>query len=364
MKTSNTVHIVCIASSLLIAVSASSCAGSAQERSHPEEPLSQLAHGRHPSTANAPRATETSEEATGGDASAGDEQGRVPIDERDDALDERIVVDTGDVSIGFDPNSGDDPQDATRIYAPAHQPGEHFATTTRPPLDVQLRVIANDENDVIDIDSWLEENPVGTFAGSVPTMPSSFDGSQFMFLTFGGRGLFAYGDGQSVDLLLYRNERTDSLFAMHLAELDAMYTTIRHAEQHEGVVYLNYANPMSAEANEGDNGYVVAIDATEGSLLWRSEPLRANSYNFIVLGDVLLSGYGFTDEPDYIYAIDRRTGRVIEELRVPTMAEYFSLRETRELDGGQIVYEVAVRTYNRDLVIELRVANGGEASPR
>lgn len=248
------------------------------------------------------------------------------------------------------------------LRAPGHEPGERFADSQRDVELERIRVTANEQNDVIDIDEWFAENPLAREATLPQGFPSTSGGSPFMFVTTLGETLVAYGDRQSITRVLY-HDTAGELQALDLAELDAMYTTIRHAELHGGIVYLNYANPMSAEANNGDNGYVVAVDASDGSLLWRSETLRANSYNFIVLGDVLLAGYGFTDEPDYIYAINRHTGRVIEELRVPTMAEYFSLLETRELDGGVVVYEVAVRTYDRNLVIELRVPGGVFASP-
>ena len=35
-----------------------------------------------------------------------------------------------------------------------------------------------------------------------------------------------------------------------------------------------------------------------------------NSMNFVVKGDVILCGYGFTSEEDYLYQINRNTGEI------------------------------------------------------
>jgi outer membrane protein assembly factor BamB len=49
--------------------------------------------------------------------------------------------------------------------------------------------------------------------------------------------------------------------------------------------------------------------------------LVANADNFVLLSTVIVSGYGFTAEPDYLYAIDRATGRVVGRLPLPTGPE-------------------------------------------
>jgi hypothetical protein len=77
---------------------------------------------------------------------------------------------------------------------------------------------------------------------------------------------------------------------------------------------------------------------------WRSPSLVANAGTFVLAGDTLVTGYGFTREPDYLYLLDRRTGRVLERLGVPTAPERITRRGNR----------LHVRTYDHDLVVELR----------
>jgi hypothetical protein len=70
----------------------------------------------------------------------------------------------------------------------------------------------------------------------------------------------------------------------------------------------------------------------------------ANADRFVVVGDVLVTGYGFTAEPDYLYALDRRTGRPLARLRVPSAPERITAR-------GATLH---VRTYDSRLVVRLR----------
>ncbi len=68
-----------------------------------------------------------------------------------------------------------------------------------------------------------------------------------------------------------------------------------------------------------------------------------NSRNFAVSGDALIAGYGFTAEPDWLYVLDRKTGAVVQKLRLASGPEYVIARGDR----------VFVRCYNTDYVFKL-----------
>ena len=107
-------------------------------------------------------------------------------------------------------------------------------------------------------------------------------------------------------------------------------------EADTGVLYVETAHSTYARSSYGLNGYLNAIDLKTKRLLWRSAARVANANEFVMLNTVLISGYGFTDEPDYLYAIDRRNGHVLARLLLPTMAE------TIKLHGRTLT----VRTYD------------------
>ena len=77
-----------------------------------------------------------------------------------------------------------------------------------------------------------------------------------------------------------------------------------------GILYVETAHPTYAKSSYGRNAYVSAIDVKKRKLLWRSPALVANAAHFVLLNDTIVSGYGFTAEPDYLYALDRATGKV------------------------------------------------------
>jgi hypothetical protein len=68
-----------------------------------------------------------------------------------------------------------------------------------------------------------------------------------------------------------------------------------------------------------------------------------NSYNFLVRGDYIITGYGFTAEPDYLYVLDRRTGKTLSRIRLRTGPSYV-------IEKAGKLY---VRTYDTNYVFEL-----------
>lgn len=94
------------------------------------------------------------------------------------------------------------------------------------------------------------------------------------------------------------------------------------AEERGGVLYVSTAYNGYARESAGRNAYVSAVRISDGRLLWRSRALVANAQNFLVLGDVLVCGYGFSDEKDFLYLLDRRTGRIMQQLPVRSAPEW------------------------------------------
>jgi hypothetical protein len=118
---------------------------------------------------------------------------------------------------------------------------------------------------------------------------------------------------------------------------------VEWAEEVGDVVYVANFHSTYAKSSGGLNGYMNAIEPRTGRLLWRSRPLVCNSNNFIIRGNAIICGYGFTDEPDYLYVLERRTGEVLQQVRVRTAPEYLISKGDR----------LFVRTYNTDYVFRI-----------
>ncbi len=129
-----------------------------------------------------------------------------------------------------------------------------------------------------------------------------------------------------------------------VGERELVYERVVWARQADGVLYVEHSHPTYASSSYGRNAYVTAIDLRTKKVRWRSPALVANADTFVLAGDYLVTGYGFTAEPDYLYLLHRRTGRVLERLALPSAPERIALRGHR----------LHVRTYDHDLVVRIR----------
>lgn len=119
---------------------------------------------------------------------------------------------------------------------------------------------------------------------------------------------------------------------------------VRWAEAHLGVLYVCTSNLHYASESGGLNAFITAIELRSGTLLWQSDPLVCNSHEFVIHDGWIISGYGYTAEPDFLFVIDMKTGATVQRVPVASGPD-----ELVEKDG-----ELFVRTYDRDYVFELR----------
>jgi hypothetical protein len=129
-------------------------------------------------------------------------------------------------------------------------------------------------------------------------------------------------------------------------EREFVYEAVVWARESDEVLYVENAHWTYASSSYGRNAYITAIDLGTQKRLWRTRALVANARTFVIAGDYLVTGYGFTAERDFLYLIDRRSGKVASRLALPSAPERIVRR------GGRI----HVRTYDHDVVAEVRTA--------
>ncbi len=154
-----------------------------------------------------------------------------------------------------------------------------------------------------------------------------------IFLVYGGRYLVNVSTGP------YAYDFVNYLRPPNGAWLE----DIRWVRERDDVLYIEHAHLTYANATRGRNAYISAIHRKTNKLLWRSPALVANARTFVVSRDLIVSGYGFTAESDFLYLLDRRTGRVLDRLPVPSAPEVIKLRGDR----------LEVRTYDRQVVARI-----------
>ena len=121
---------------------------------------------------------------------------------------------------------------------------------------------------------------------------------------------------------------------------DKWYVNGNNACLENGIFYG--ASVMNGYA-QPDSCFMFAYDLENEKLLWRSADQTYNSMNFLVKGDVIFCGYGFTAEDDYLYQLDKNTGEVIDRLPLKKMPDLMAEKDDR----------LYVHTYSYDYVIEI-----------
>ena len=119
---------------------------------------------------------------------------------------------------------------------------------------------------------------------------------------------------------------------------DKWYVNGNNACLENGIFYG--ASVMNGYA-QPDTCFMFAYDLENEKLLWRSADQTYNSMNFLVKGDVIFCGYGFTAEDDYLYQLDKNTGEVIGSLPLKKMPDLMAEKDDR----------LYVHTYSYDYVI-------------
>lgn len=77
----------------------------------------------------------------------------------------------------------------------------------------------------------------------------------------------------------------------------------------DGDLYFNEACQSYSREAGGRCSALVRVNPAAETLVWRTRHLVSNDI-FIVHGDHVVTGYGFTAEPDSLFLVDRSTGRI------------------------------------------------------
>lgn len=270
------------------------------------------------------------------------------------------------VAVGvWDPGFGDV---ATPRALPTPPFGYYSANGKSAKTRVRLVKFSEKRNQITDDADWLSRNglkpptiPIdqnGKSEGLPSGAPAEVHGNRVISAIQGGKRLF----------LLYGPDFAGAryLVALNSADSQPVYTLdfgkyikppknakdeakfvdekLQWAQEADGVLYAANFHRTYARSSGHLNGYITALDPNTGRIKWRSRSLVCNSTNFLVKGDALITGYGFTAEPDFLYVLDRRTGAIAQKVKLKSGPSWI-------LEKGGRIY---VRTYNTDYVFKLR----------
>lgn len=268
---------------------------------------------------------------------------------------------------------------AEPVPAPMSRPEPELRPLAIPPLASTLRTEAPvahqgprpklelrsaKRNAITDVDAWFRTHTLALPTWRLPHLPT-WSGSvvgtgdplpAHVPIGLAGHSLSEAIRGADHDIAIYsatggrRNEAVvvldpfgDSLGAFEISAWPHDQE-IQWAQQQEGVLYLCTYHMGYASTTGGRNAFLTAIELGRGELLWQSEPLVCNSHDFLLRDGWIISGYGFTAEPDFLFVLDMKTGEVVQRKKLASGPEVI-------LEQGGTLY---VRTYDRDYEFTLR----------
>lgn len=263
----------------------------------------------------------------------------------------------------------------TRVVAePPWQAQVAEKLTVTGPVPV-LRQGSSTKNGVTDVDAWFSRNGLGqrmaTWQGGawtrvadappVPTLPGTLGPVSLRSVLRDDDGwlaLYQNASGQALHLGRFATDgtleriydltafgRAPSVKAGDEAYVAQEITWARTVDAGgRPILVVSTGHRTYAASSGGQNAYVTALDADTGALLWRSQPLVANAANFEVLGSSIVSGYGFTAEPDALYVLDLATGAVRTRLPLKSGPEWI-------LRKDDTLY---VRCYDTDVTFAIK----------
>jgi hypothetical protein len=130
--------------------------------------------------------------------------------------------------------------------------------------------------------------------------------------------------------------------------LDAFFSRKDHLEVQDmryadGVLYFNEACQSYSKEAQGQCSSLVAVEPLTKTLLWRTKPLVSNA-TFLVANRYLITGYGFTAEPDALFIVRRSDGKIMGRTSIPIAHHTLSLGVTGILrvdawSGPQLVFQ-------------------------
>lgn len=252
----------------------------------------------------------------------------------------------------------------TAAVALAAQPAE--TRLPRPPFpgpagdpgkgELELAIVSSQPNEITDVEAWIARNRLDLRDAPLAKLPQSYAGLRLVKAIRQARTVLAvYGpDFASGRVLVALDASGRVRYALDFAtyayapvtapgDREFVYQQVVWAAEAGGTLYVETAHSTYARSSGSLNGYLTALDLATRKVKWRSPALVANAGTFELYGGVIVTGYGFTAEPDYLWLLDRRTGKPVARAVTPSAPELIVRK-------GSLLY---VRTYDHDLVVKL-----------
>lgn len=220
-------------------------------------------------------------------------------------------------------------------YRTIQNPSEEYYIAEAVSSDTKpyaLTLVEKKQNQITDDEQWFEKNGLKKQFGD--------EAYSHEFWPYGDTCLVLIGP-EKISELDFSEFQYSSEYKQE--DYDFIAQSITHTYVENNILYVETGHWTYAESAP-KNAYITAIDLEDYHVIWKSQPLVCNSRDFTIVGDVIFCGYGFTEEDDYLYQLDKKTGVVLA-------------KEPLKSAPDHIIYQndkLYVRTYNTDYVFEVK----------
>lgn len=188
-----------------------------------------------------------------------------------------------------------------------------------------LKIVSEEENGIDFANEWYDSK--GLSLPMIGTDWNNFYDDNYQYL-WSGEELYIFENG------------TENCLYVLTYPTDKWYINGNNACLRDGIFYgasvtNGYAQP--------DTCFMFAYDLEDNKLLWRSADQTYNSMNFILKDNVILCGYGFTSEDDYLYQLDLHTGEILSRLKLKKQPDLLVYQD----------HMLYVHTYSYNYTIEI-----------
>lgn len=196
-----------------------------------------------------------------------------------------------------------------------------------------LKLVEETANEIVDTNEWFAEN-------GLPYPGATAGEEYYCIIEYDGTLVNVFKDDTCIAVLDF----TDYMYSpdYRIEDMDYVEEKVYDAKIKDGILYVSTFHYTYA-ASAPSNAYITAISLEDCSVIWKSQPLLCNSLNFEIMDDIIFCGYGFTEEDDYLYQIDRLTGTVLEKYKLMSKPDYIIYKEGK----------LYIRTYNTNYVMEV-----------
>lgn len=199
----------------------------------------------------------------------------------------------------------------------------HSTSDAAAPFD--LKIVSEEENGIDFANEWYDSK--GLSLPMTGTDWNSFYDDNYQYLWSGE------------DLYIFENGTGNCLYVLTYPT-DKWYINGNNACLRDGIFYgasvtNGYAQP--------DTCFMFAYDLEDNKLLWRSADQTYNSMNFIIKDNVIICGYGFTSDDDYLYQLDLHTGEILSSLKLKKQPDLLVYQD----------HMLYVHTYSYNYTIEI-----------